>query len=958
VTGADLHVGPGGVPLYLLTHWSRPDPPSAHRLAELPSRLLDARHRVVPFTGRDTERDEFREWRDDDAAFAVRWLHGPGGQGKTRLADEIAAEAHAQGWAVVTASAGSGPIHRPVDRQDLGTAGARGVLLVVDYADRWPLSHLLLLLENRLLTGAEVPVRVLFLGRTDATWQGLTGVLDEDRMRLSSTLLAPLDGTGDARSRMFEAARTAFLDRYGTGRGPAPQLGDLLDAPGFGLVLAVHMAALVSVDRDRPDQPLPADVAALTMYLLDREQLHWANRYGRDGRLQPDLMRRVVFVATLCGTRTADEAAATLSEALPGHVDPALAADDHAACYPPDTAADRLQPLYPDRLAEDFVALTLTGHTAPYPAESWAGPLLGRLLTRDPRGAVRPWHAHAMATLAAAALRWEHLGAGHLYPVLRRDPALAVEAGGNSLVVLATAERVDLELLTEIEPHLPKGRHLDLDLAALTVLRRLAERRLAVADGPRERGHVHVDLGYRLNVAGHREQARTEMAAAVDAYRLAVVREAVAEADDDLAHAVMNLAHTQLDVGDRTAALASAEEARELYRALAARDPAEHEPDLAYTWSTLGTVLAALGRHEEAVAACAEAVGLYERLAEEDRDRYEGELAGALGNRGIWRHGIGDYQEALADVRRAAGIYRRRAADDPNAFLHEVAAVLVNEGMQLNGLRRFAEAAEVMTESVAAYRTLARMRPESFEHFLATALSNLSEPLAEIGRTAEALAASAEAVTIRRRLAGARPAVFAADLAVGLNNYAVDLLGADRAGEALIAVTEAVAIRRRLAESDSATYGEYLASSLNNLGQILRALGRPEEAVDAYAEAGERYRVLAAERPAAHRAHLVAVLNGQARTLIELGHPQRAITVAEESCAVSRELGVTESCAVSRELGVTESLAESLTTLAVAYRNAARAAADEAGRLYAGLPAEVRERPRVRQFIDELAVTG
>lgn len=901
---------------------------------------------MVPFTGRDTELDELRRWRDDGTGLAVRWLYGPGGQGKTRLADEAAAEAHREGWTVVTASAGSGPIHRPADRQDLRTGSAPGLLLLVDYADRWPLSHLVLLLGNRLLNRTSIPVRVLFLARTDAIWQALTAALDENLTRMSSSLLQPLDDTDGARARMFAAARSAFAERYGTGHESAPLIGDMLSGPGFGLILAVHMAALVAVDRNRPGDPLPADVAGLTLYLLDREQLHWANRYGRGGRLSPDLMRRVVFVASVCGTRTAAEAAEALAVALPEHVDPASAADDHAACYPPPTTADRLQPLYPDRLAEDFVALTLTGHTSPYQAQTWAGPLLETLVTATVAGAARPWLAHAMSTLAAAALRWEHLGADHLYPLLRRDPALAVEAGGNSLAVLAAADRVDLGLLAEIEPHLPKGRHLDLDLAALTVLRRLAEQRLAAATGPRERGHVHVDLGYRLNVAGHREQARSEMAAAVSAYRQAVAREQVAGADGDLAHALMNLAHTELDVGDRTAALAGAEEARDLYRSLAADDPREHEPDLAYTWSTLGTVLAALGRHGEAVAACAEAVGLYERLAAADLDQFEGELAGALGNRGIWRHGLGDYEGALADVRRAAAIYRRRAADDPNAWLHEVAAVLVNEGMQLDSLRRFAEAADVMTESVAAYRRLAKARPDSFEHFLATALSNLSQPLAEIGRTNEALAASAEAVAIRRRLAGIRPLVFTPDLAVGLNNYAVDLLAAGRVDEAMAAVTEAVEIRRRLTAADPVTYGEFLASSLNNLGQILLAMGRVHEAADAYAEAVDRYRELAAERPAAHLPHLVAVMNGHARTLIQIGQPQRAVEVAQEACSVSRDRDDTEA------------LAESLTTLAAAHRYAGRAAADEARLIYDAMPAELRDRPRVRQFAAELDDNG
>ncbi|MEU8082669.1 tetratricopeptide repeat protein [Micromonospora sp. NPDC049101] len=895
VVGADLHVGADGVPLYLLARWERVDTPPKEWLAELPSRLLDARHRVVPFTGRDDELAAYRRWRDGPAAYGIRWLHGPGGQGKTRLADEVAAQAHDDGWLVVTASAGAGQIHAPSAGPDLRAADTPGVMVIVDYADRWPVSHLMLLLENRLLARATVPVRVLFLGRSDATWRGLTSALNAGHLELASERLSPLTGAGDTRRHMFEVAHRAFQDGD---EGVPAGVGELLARPDFGLTLAVHMAALVAVDA----RPLPADLAGLTLSLLDREQLHWANRYGRGGRLRPDLMRRVVFVASVCGVRPSAEAAGLLSDALPGHIDPVMAADDHAACYPADDT-QRLQPLYPDRLAEDFVALTLDGHDAPHPSAAWAGPLLARLLERDPAGSSRPWLSAAMSTLAAASLRWPHVGARHLYPVLRSDPRLAVEAGGSPLAALATAEGVDLDLLVEIEPHLPKGRHLDLDLAALTLQRRLADQRLAAADGPRARGDVHVDLGYRLNVAGHREQARTEMAAAVEAYRIAA---AGIPADPDLAHAVMNLAHTQLDVGDRSSALASAEEARDLYRTLAVQDPPEHEPDLAYAWMTLGTVLAALGRHREGADACGEAVQLYARLAESDLDQYEGELAGALGNRGIWLHGLGAYDEALADVRRASAIYRRRAATDPNAYLHEVAASLVNEGMQLDGLRRYPEAVEVMTESVAAYRKLAKLRPDSFEHFLATALSNLSEPLLHVRGIAEALAASAEAVEIRRRLATARPAVFEADLAVGLNNYAVDLLAAERTGEAMDAVAEAVAIRRRLAAGDRATYTEFLASSLNNQGQVQRALGQPEGAAESYAEATALYRELTAERPAAHRINLVTVLNGSARALHDLGRHDESQASAEESV-----------------------------------------------RVYSELPAEVRERPGVRQLLEE-----
>src|SRR5689334_25237591 len=143
--GADLHVDADGSPLYLLTRWERAARPSAEWLSELPSRLLNARHRVVTFTGRRTELAEYRQWLAGPAPIAVRWLYGPGGQGKTRLADEVAGRAQDDGWLVVAASTGAGPVQPPPGSQDLRASQASGILLIADYADRWPLSSLALL---------------------------------------------------------------------------------------------------------------------------------------------------------------------------------------------------------------------------------------------------------------------------------------------------------------------------------------------------------------------------------------------------------------------------------------------------------------------------------------------------------------------------------------------------------------------------------------------------------------------------------------------------------------------------------------------------------------------------------------------------------------------------------------------------------------------------------------------
>src|SRR5450755_12040 len=103
---------------------------------EQPSQLLLAHHQVVPFTGREGVLVELQAWRDDPASpqTAVRLLHGPGGQGKTRLALQLAAGTP-RDWRVWQAATRAA---RPV----VGAGGwkprslGRRALIVVDYAER------------------------------------------------------------------------------------------------------------------------------------------------------------------------------------------------------------------------------------------------------------------------------------------------------------------------------------------------------------------------------------------------------------------------------------------------------------------------------------------------------------------------------------------------------------------------------------------------------------------------------------------------------------------------------------------------------------------------------------------------------------------------------------------------------------------------------------------------------
>lgn len=164
--GADIHVhGGSGLPLYLLGNWQMAPGTDPEWLQELPSRMLNARRAVVPFTGRQDELARLRQWRESDKRLSARWLYAPGGQGKTRLAAQLAAESAAAGWKVIAAF--HGPDADPIapGSQDLSPTGYTGVLVIVDYADRWLTTNLTWLLKNALLHTGQA-TRVLLLGRT------------------------------------------------------------------------------------------------------------------------------------------------------------------------------------------------------------------------------------------------------------------------------------------------------------------------------------------------------------------------------------------------------------------------------------------------------------------------------------------------------------------------------------------------------------------------------------------------------------------------------------------------------------------------------------------------------------------------------------------------------------------------------------------------------------------------
>ncbi|WP_405461828.1 tetratricopeptide repeat protein [Streptomyces anulatus] len=689
VVDGDIHVYVDGLPVYVLENW-RPVPEADTQwLRELPSRMLSARHEIVPFTGRAEELADLCAWRDSARRLAVRWLQGPGGQGKSRLAAAFAREALADSWKVVRAVHGPGNVLAPPTADgsvDLRTDGAPGLLLIVDYADHWPLPHLTWLLSNRLLHRPAVPTRVLMLARSSDMWPAVQATLNDVQAATSTQLLGPLpggDGTG-LRAVMFRAARDAFAavhePEYGSvfaARLPPPMP---LEDDDFGLTLSIHMAALVAVDALVRGEVPPTDAAFLVTYLLNRERSHWARLHTQDagrrvaaaGRVwatAPEVMNRTVFAATLTGPiprRTALDIVGRATANLPAVAHSAeVTVADHTTCYPPADPhrGTVFEPLLPDRLAEDFLALTLPGHTAEtaYPSAPWAPAILGALLPHGANERPAPWTPRALTFLAASAARWPHLRHGHLYPLLRQTPGLAVAAGGPALSTLLALDDIDPDLLEDIKAHLPAHESAEFDPPRAVLVERLFPYWTATSDDQDRHAAAHESLAFALTGSGRLLEALAATEKSVALYETLAARHPQVFTPD-LARALHSLCGL-LNHLDR---LPEAEEAGRRAVELRRRPTRIHHPDDQRYWLSdalagHAAVLRQCGRDVEALRAQAEALELVTELVVEYPGAYEDTLGLQFLNVGVTLMAALREPAALAATHAAVLLLDRKA---------------------------------------------------------------------------------------------------------------------------------------------------------------------------------------------------------------------------------------------------------------------------------------------------------
>ncbi|MFI6226672.1 tetratricopeptide repeat protein [Micromonospora echinospora] len=857
-----------------------------------PSRLLLARHQVVPFTGRDTELDALNTWLGGAEPVSVRLVHAAGGQGKTRLARHVAAQAHAAGWLTWRV------LHTP-EQPATGSlweaSGGGGALVVVDYADRWPASDL-----NRLITDLNavslrtgLVLRVLLLARSAGFWwAALRDRLDsEHAITAEAHRLPPLDEHID-RAVLFDQARERFataLDVPGTAGITARDL----TGTGFRQILAVHMAALVAVDAHHHVRTPPTQPHALSAYLLNRERAHWHHLHARteDRRpTSPEVMGRAVYLATLTGPVTRDDATTILTRTRVTEPGVATVIDDHRFCYPPDDPNTVLHGLRPDRLGEDLIALSTPGHphtgADDWQPDDWAATAAHTLLTGEPA----TWAPGAVTVLVETAHRWPHIATDVLYPLIRQHPQLALAAGGAAITRLAELPHVDLTALQAVEELLPTDRHINLDTAAAAISTVLTHHRLGITVHPAEQARLLGTHARRLANAGRRAEALAPAEEATVVYRR------WAEADPaaylpDLAMALGNLGNYLSELGRRAEGLAAADEAVAIYRQLAEANPAVYLTNLAMSLTNLDASLSELGRPDEGLAAAEEGVVIQRRLAEADPATYLPGLAVSLTNLGSRLSEMGRPAEGLAVAEEASGICRRLAEVNPAVYLPDLALSLTILGVFRSELGRRAEGLAAAEESVAIYRGLAEANPAAYLPKFAASLTNLGIRLAEFGRRAEALVVAEEASGICRRLAEVNPAARLPNLAVSLTNLGIRLAEFGRRAEALAVAEESVAIYRRLAEANPAAYLPGLAASLTNLSALLAESGRRAECLAVAEEAVTIHRRLAEVNLAAYLPKLARSLRAYALLCVKVkANLPQALETAVESVHVYQQL--------------------------------------------------------------------
>ncbi|MGV9313951.1 tetratricopeptide repeat protein [Streptomyces sp. NPDC003691] len=802
-----------------------------------PSSLLKARQQSVPFHGREDLLAELTAWCLRDG-FGAWLLHGPGGQGKTRLAHQLAGRLAAENWAVLW-------LHPRASYEQLREIrhASKPLLVVLDYAETRT-DQLGALIEAAVEHPGTTPLKVLLLARTDGDWWAgakRASSLAEDLLDSAPARpLPPLNDDPADRSRSYRSALHALAVVLAEGAGapahPWRTVADRLPAPGleddaYGNALTLQMAALADLlDTAAPptaaDRTVRTTAAEVEDRLLGHESRYWEGIAVSPGvqlsELYPQALGTALAAAHLAGAADREDADSLWCR-IPVLADQPRARRDRitdwvAALYPADTADRVWGSLQPDRLAERLVGRTLD--TDPGLAHNLlAGADEARivqLLSVYSRAAAHPvFRGRLDSGLTGLCVRHHRRLARQIVAVATRTdhPAPLVDA----LDAIAADPATPLDELDELNNLFPDHSH-RLAATSTRLLTTLSARYRSSAAEDRDEHlpglakSLH-NLGLRLGQSGRAAEG-------LDALRESVlIRHELAlrypAALPRYAASLNSLAARLTELGQYEESLAVIEEAVKIRRALDEAFPGIHLPDLAMSVDNLGWALGAVGRHEAALATVREAVGLYRALVRDDPRTHRSGLSRVLHNLAHRLREAGAPEDALAAIEEAARIRRALAEADPDAHLRDLSESLEFLSICLGAIGRHRDSLAAVEEAVHIERVLSETDPDAFRYGLATSLTNLFYCLARLGGPADAaLAAVAEATDHFAALARVTPDVHLPHLAKSMELLAVTLWETGRRREAITEIGRAVRTRRMLAEANPGLFTEDFENAL------------------------------------------------------------------------------------------------------------------------------------------------
>ncbi|WP_327371745.1 tetratricopeptide repeat protein [Streptomyces sp. NBC_01217] len=693
-----------------------------------PASLLRPEYEIVAFRPR-AELGTLLDWCGTGPMLSGRLMTGPGGQGKTRLAREVASRLDAEDWAVGQLAQSE---HLSAEHLRALASSARPLLLILDYAETRT-AFATALINHLALHPSGHPVRVLMLGRTDGDWwqQLRRDVAPTAALTPHPLMLPRLEATDgallvDARdqARRQLAAALARIPGYAAGSGPG---GARETVPGDGHALTLHMSALAELlTGNGTAGESPEDV------ILSHEHSYWSRTAQHHGLGSEQQRLTALTTALLTGAATRPRAVDTLALA-PGLRDTPedtrlrLATWIHDL-YPPDAPHVYWGSVHPDRLTEHHLARALTHHPE----------LLDAILphiTHD-----QALHALTVLTRALALPQPTGPLGERLQKLITAHPAtLALPA-----ITIAPRAQTPEPLLEALHPVCASPGLLDelrdqLYAAIPDQTQRLADHALTLAE--RQVGQYAAALDSRTWWRKLGNRGDTTLS-------------------ENLARALNSLASRLAELGRSEEALTAGTKAVAIREKLAAARPEEFLPDFAVSLNNLSADLAELGRHEEALEASVRAVEIREELAAARPEVFLPDFAVSLNNLSVGLAELGRREEALEASTRAVEIREGLAAARPEVFLPGLAVSLNNQSNRLAELGRNKEALAAISRAVEIRERLATAYPDAFLPGLALSLSNCAVRQAEMGRRDEALMSATRAVALLKNLAAARPVVF------------------------------------------------------------------------------------------------------------------------------------------------------------------------------------------------------